>query len=42
MLLYALFAKLFPVVAIWELEEQPHAEAEIELAEEPATARSAA
>jgi molybdopterin-containing oxidoreductase family membrane subunit len=41
-LLYALFAKVFPVVAIWELKEGAHAPAEPDVAEKPVAVESAA
>jgi molybdopterin-containing oxidoreductase family membrane subunit len=36
MLMYVLFARLFPIISIWEVREAAHAE------EEPATAEPAA
>lgn len=41
-LFYVLFSKLFPVVSIWELEEEVHAPAEIDITEEPVAVESTA
>jgi Ni/Fe-hydrogenase subunit HybB-like protein len=41
-LLYTLFAKLFPLVAIWELKEEAHAQPETAAGEEPVSVESVA